>query len=284
MTELYVDDVRISGDMDGKLGHHFVTSDLLNMAPNDTKLSAKTVGHGSWRVRDDDVRRGQRTVGVTGWTMAESLDDMEARITELEQRPEQHVRVRFVGQGRDLYCEGILDVARPDQLNPVQTKWGAKLVCEDPYLYSTAIQTLFLQSQASSRGGLAWGTSGAGLKWPLDWGDGGLDGNSGIVYNAGNAAGGPVITVHGNFPQGVTLMDSLGRSLVFDGPVLSGSPVTFDCRPGRRTVKANGVNKSALLSSREWFTVPAGGDLGISFLPHTTGNGWAEVTMQDVWL
>lgn len=284
MTELFVGDVRISGDIDNQLGHHFVTSTLLNMAPDDTKVSAKTVGHGAFRVRDSDIRRGQRTVGVTGWTMAESLNEMEARIQQLEQQPEQHVRLRFVGQGRDVWCEGVWEFTRPDQLNPTLTEWTAKFTCEEPWLWSSVEQTLFLQSQASSTGGLNWGTDTEGLVWDLDWGDAGLDGNSGIVYNAGNATSGPVITVHGDYSQGVTLMDSLGRSLVYDGPILSGSPLTFDCRPGRHTVKADGVNRSYLLSTREWFDVPRGSDLGISFLPHTTGNGWAEVTMRDAWL
>lgn len=278
------DSVHISGELSEHTGHYFYLTDLLNMAPSDTQITAKTVGHGAFRVRDSDIRRGQRTVGVTGHTIASSFDELDRLLQELEQWAEQHVRLRLVGLGRDVWCEGIWDFTRPDRFNLRPTVWTAKLTCEEPWLWSTVEQTLFLQSQASSRGGLNWGSAGAGLKWPLDWGDGGLDGNSGIVYNSGNAAGGPVITVHGNFPQGVTLMDSEGRSLVFDGPVLSGSPVTFDCRPGRRTVKAGGVNQSALLSSREWFTVPAGGDLGVSFLPHTAGNGWAETTMQDVWL
>lgn len=284
MTELWVNDVRISGDIDNTLGHHFVTSDLLNMAPNDTKVSAKTVGHGSNRVRDIDIRRGQRTVGVTGWTMAESLDDMEARLCELEQWPEKHVRLRFVGQGRDLYVEGVWDFTRPDALNPVQTEWSAKILCEEPWLWSTGEQRLFLQAQATGKGGLQWGANGAALRWPLNWGDPGVDGNSGFIVNDGNAVGGPVITVHGNYPQGVTLADSSGRNLVYDGPILSGAPLILDCRPGRRTALVDGVNRARFLSVREWFTVPAGGSLGLSFLPHTTGSGWADVSMRSVWL
>lgn len=287
MTELILNDtVHISGEENNPAGHYFSATDLLNMAPNDTTIKAKTVGHGSFRVRDEDIRRGQRTVGVTGHTEAASFQQLDERLQELEQWAEQHVKLRLIGLGRDLWCEGIWEFTRPDELWPALTNWSAKLTCEEPWLWSSTEQKLFLQSQAAARGGLVFDEF-AGISsfmWPLDWGDGGLDGNSGIVYNAGNATGGPVITVYGNYPQGVTLMDSAGRSLVYDGPVLSGAPVTFDCRPGRCTVKSSGVNRSYLLSSREWFTVPKNSDLGISFLPHTTGTGWAEVSMRDVWL
>lgn len=280
MTEIILNDtVHVSGDLGVSTGHYFSETDLLNMAPNDTSITAKTVGHGSFVVRDEDIRRAQRTVGLSGTTLGVSLEDMGQRLQELAQWPEGHVTLRFVGQGRDVECTGVWDFTHPTQINPVVTEWSATLTCESPYLISHDEQTLFLKSQASSTGGLSWG-----LAWPLDWGDGGLDGNSGRIRNAGNAVGGPVVTVHGDFPYGVTLMDSEGRSLVFDGPVLSGAPLTLDCRPGRRLALSSGVNRSYLLSTREWFTVPAGGDLTVSFLPHTPGDGWAQVSMRDYWL
>jgi hypothetical protein len=281
MTEIILNGtVHLSGDKPDGLGHFFRTSDLLNMSPNDTDVTAKTVGHGSHVVRDEDIRRGQRTVGLTGFTMADSLDSMEALIQELEQWPEQHVTARFIGQGRDLEVTGIWSLDRPTSLNPVQVDWSATLLCESPYLLSHDVQTIYLQASASAEGGLQWGS--AGLLWPLQWGSDGLDGNSGIVYNAGNAFGGPVITVHGSWPSGVTVSDSTGRSLVYDGPVLSGSPLVLDC--DRRVATVGGVNRSYMLSKREWFTVPPKCDLGLSFLPHTAGTGWAEVNFQDHYL
>ena len=279
MTEIILNDtVHVSGVRVGASGHVFSETDLLNMAPNDTSIVAKTVGHGSFVVRDGDIRRAQRTVGVSGWTFGGSAREARERFAELCQWPEGHVTLRLVAEGVDVECTGVWDISRRE-IDAAEISWSATLTCESPYLISHDEQTLFLKSQASSTGGLSWG-----LAWPLDWGNGGLDGNSGRIRNAGNAVGGPVVTVHGDFPDGVTLMDSKGRSLVFEGPVLSGAPLTLDCRPGRRLALSSGVNRSYLLSVREWFTVPPGGDLTVSFLPHTTGDGWAQVSMHDYWL
>jgi hypothetical protein len=161
MTEIILNDtVHISGEAISLSGHSFRATDLLNMTPNDTTVTAKTVGHGSHVVRNEDIRRGQRTVGLTGWTEADNFEQLDARLTELEQWPEQHVTLRFVGMGRDVEATGIWTLERPDELWPALTAWSATLLCESPYLLSHEVQTLYLQASATSEGGLQWGPAG----------------------------------------------------------------------------------------------------------------------------
>lgn len=180
----------------------------------------------------------------------------------------------------DTYIVGAIETDYPAERLRRGALFTVTVTAPDPFRYATDPRNLFLQSQSVGTSGLNW--TDEGLLWPLDWGQSGLEGNTGIIRNDGNATAYPVITIHGDHPSGVTISDDLGRSIVYDGPILASSPVTLDC--GRRYASSNGVNRSQFLAIREWFDVEPGGDRTLSFLPHEQSDGWAEVEIRDTYL
>lgn len=151
------------------------------------------------------------------------------------------------------------------------------LLARDPRRYSTVVQEIVLTGGASS-GALTYP-----ITYPIHYRGAGTDSPSGQVTNAGTGTAYPVITVQGEIPGGFRLIDSAGRSIVYEMDVLAASPVTVDC--GRRVVTVGGVNHTWALSRREWFEVPPHGSLTISYVPaQLAGPSYATVALRDTWM
>lgn len=240
----------------------------------------------------------EERTGKTGAFKPRTLD-YNARVLTIHGRSraktrEEHIALWEAINALHLTTQTIRVVDREDTflIAGIETEFPAGKVwrnasftvtatCYDPFRYATEAQSLFLQSQSVIESGLDWG-DGDGLIWPLDWGQSGMEGNTGIIRNDGNAIAYPTITITGNLPSGATIRDDLGRALVYDGPILPSVPLVLNCRDQYATV--GGANRSQFLTYREWIDVAPGGDRTLSYIPHTAEEGWAQVEIRDTYI
>jgi len=130
------------------------------------------------------------------------------------------------------------------------------LVAPDPRRYGPT--TSDSEGMPTSGSGLVWnlGTAPSGLYW--DWGTPGVAGQ--VQYtNTGNATSLPRIEVGGlgAFAAGFRITEiETGRELIFERATNLGDVVVFDSRTQRATLAGGDV--TAFLSSRDWFSIPAG--------------------------
>lgn len=130
------------------------------------------------------------------------------------------------------------------------------LVAPDPRRYGPTVSDS--EGMPSAGSGLVWnlGTSGSGLFF--DWGSIGVLGQ--VEYtNTGTAATLPRIEVGGPgaFDLGFRITEiETGRELIFNRSTNTGEVIVFDSRTQRATLGAGDV--TAFLSSRDWFSIPAG--------------------------
>lgn len=131
-------------------------------------------------------------------------------------------------------------------------------VAPDPRRYGPAI-TVGPEGMPSAGSGLVWdlGTAGSGLYF--DWGTAGVLGQV-VVTNTGGAATFPVLAVGdaGGFDVGFRITEvETGRELTVVRVTNPGEIITLDSRTQRATIN-NGGDITGTMSSRDWFTIPAG--------------------------
>ena len=277
MTDLYLDGVKFAGER--------------GAAGDSVKFGIQQNGIEGWydtpSVKEDpesregadgsflrtQVHYSSRVVKATLMTLADSRYDHVALWKQLGELNRTPRRVRLVDLD-DTFIDAVLEFTYPSGRLTGVAKITVIATADDPVRYATALQSLSLVSGARS-GGTDYPT-----KYPTDYGgDADASQSYGVLTNDGNIASAPVITVRGSLPQGFTLMDSEGRGITYYDAVFPGSPVTVDCK--NRRVMVNGVNRSVMLSRREWFTVPAKGSLGVSFIPATDATaGTSTATVQ----
>lgn len=129
-------------------------------------------------------------------------------------------------------------------------------VAPDPRRYG--LTQSYATAMPTAGGGLFWdlGTAPSGLY--LDWGAEGILGQVSFT-NTGSATTYPRIEVGGAgaFAAGFRITEiETGRELTFERSTDTGDVVVFDSRTQRATLAAGDV--TAFLSSRDWFSIPAG--------------------------
>lgn len=103
---------------------------------------------------------------------------------------------------------------------------------------------------------------GAGLVWPLfqggvlDWGSAAA--GTGALHNLGTAPMYPTVSLTGNSGSGVAVGDGLGNEVVYRGEITA-APTVLDFEAG--TARVGGADRSSLLYTRRWWTVPPGGEV-----------------------
>jgi len=157
------------------------------------------------------------------------------------------------------------------------------LVCPDPRRVSKNASTVTLNTSSSSLSGLSFSTSNAGLVFPINFGQTGNTGNTGMIVNNGSYVSTPVITAHGWLDNGLTIhwntSDGNEGDLSFNGNV-GNVPVTINT--DTHSAIMGGLDVSYLLGSRDWPRIPAGGSCSFALL--ASGNGWVTVQSHDTYM
>lgn len=102
------------------------------------------------------------------------------------------------------------------------------------------------------------------------------------ITNKGNTDAYPVFVVTGEYNSGFTVGNNRGSEVTWEGYVTSASPVTVDMIHG--TVIQSGVDRSDLLSKREWFSVKPGEIIQPVFTSRQPGLGWCDILFRDTWI
>ena len=122
-----------------------------------------------------------------------------------------------------------------------------------------------------------------GLVFPLNFGQSGNMGNTGMITNNGSYTAMPVITAHGWLDSGLTIhwttSDGHEGDLSFNGNV-GNVPVTINT--DTHSAIMGGLDVSYLLGSRDWPRIPAGGSCSFALL--ASGNGWVTVQSHDTYM
>lgn len=150
-------------------------------------------------------------------------------------------------------------------------------VAPDPRRYAPAMTDS--EGMPSSGSGLVWdlGTAGSGLFF--DWGTAGVDGQVAFT-NPGTATTLPRIEVGGAgaFDAGFRITEiETGRELTFTRPTNLGEVIVFDSRTQRATLGQGDV--TAFLSSRDWFSIPAGETRRYQINPLGSVSGSPTITL-----
>lgn len=152
--------------------------------------------------------------------------------------------------------------------------WKLDLYAPDPRMYGSVQGVQITDSTIS--GGIDYP-----MDYPLDYG-GGVKEISYYISNRGNTEAWPKFVVRGNYYDGFSITNNAGSIITYDGIVSNSAPVTIDTATG--TATQSGVDKSSLLSRRDWFSIPPGGIIQPMFLPKQDAVGWCDIIYRDTWI
>ena len=103
-----------------------------------------------------------------------------------------------------------------------------------------------------------------------------------VVRNDGSCPAWPVIAVKGNFASGVRLGDGHGHWVTYQGMCVWSQPVYFDFA-AKSAYTATG-DCSIALTERNFWSVPAHGQVQPVLQPIQAGSGFAELAISDTYM
>lgn len=133
-------------------------------------------------------------------------------------------------------------------------------------------------------------SAGSGLVWPLgtapsglyfDWGTEGVLGQV-AFENTGEAATFPRIEVGGagSFGAGFRITEiETGRELTYTRSTVTGDVIVFDSRTQRATTSNGGGDVTGAMTSRDWFSIPAGATYRYQINPLGSVDGSPTMTL-----
>ena len=227
------------------------------LASADPKLSKRPNAHGSFNL--GQIFTKEHRPIVNGQYYGTSTADALAQRNRLNAlfSDGQAVTMRVTDElGPTTRRVWLLEASTAFRYDLSHFPFDLALVAPDPRRYGPMVTDS--EGMPSAGSGLVWnlGTAPSGLYF--DWGTPGVLGQV-TFTNTGSATSLPRIDVGGNgaFAAGFRITEiETGRELTFVRATNTGDVVVFDSRTQRATLAAGDV--TAFLSSRDWFSVPAG--------------------------
>lgn len=146
----------------------------------------------------------------------------------------------------------------------------------DPYIYGEE-RIITLGSTIAAGGGLQYR-----LTYPLNYNAQNLQAFIPQMKNNGNAISWPRFKVTGDYYSGFVLSDGKNNNVTYNGVVSRSSPVEIDMARG--TAIQGGIDKSVLISERDWFGVLPGEVIMPQFTPIRNGSGWCDIIIKDTFI
>lgn len=154
--------------------------------------------------------------------------------------------------------------------------WRMTFYSPDPFMYGVE-RTINVGSTTAVVGGMSYP-----LKYPLNYNSQTSTLVLAGVSNSGNAPAWPILKVTGDYFSGFSITDGRDRKITYTGSVSYASPVIIDTLKG--TATQNGVDKSVLLSDRQWFSVSPKGSIYPKFQPVQGSSGWCDIIIRDTYI
>lgn len=163
------------------------------------------------------------------------------------------------------------------QQSDTSASWKINFYAPDPFIYGPEKKIHLGSSQLTSSGGMKYI-----LTYPLNFRTNQELNAGDTMINNGNVEAWPVFTISGSYNEGFTLSDNRDHYVTYLGQVTPQSPVTIDM--GRGVALQGGIDRSTLLSQRQWFSVPPKTTIRPDFEPLKAGTGWCDIIIKDTWI
>jgi hypothetical protein len=220
---------------------------------------------------------GPRTLTLTGTAVADSalqLHEMRDEFTSLLAHGGYEEIEIENASGHRYLTVALSGSASWVQKIDTAAVWKLELYAPDPRMYGP--QRIAQISDGASFGGLNFP-----LSYPLSFG-GPVTQPALTIENNGNTESWPVFVVTGEYHSGFKIWDGLNNFINYDGIVTNQSPVKIDTLRG--TATQDGVDKSTLLSRRDWFSIPPNSSISPRFLPVQGASGWCDIMYRDTYI
>lgn len=163
------------------------------------------------------------------------------------------------------------------QQSDTSASWKINFYAPDPFIYGPEKKIHLGSSQLTSKGGLEYI-----LTYPLNYRTNQELNAGDTMINNGNAYAWPSFTISGTYTEGFTISDNKDHYVTYLGQVTPQTPVTIDM--GRGVALQGGIDRSTLLSQRQWFGVPPKKTIAPIFEPLKAGTGWCDIIIRDTWI
>lgn len=220
-----------------------------------------------------------RLIAISGTAVATSRGELQRMRDALtgvladgeyaEIRVETNSSVRYAMVGLENKVEWV------QQLDNVAV-FRLELYAPDPHIYG-AERIVTLGATSESGGGLRYI-----LTYPLNYNAQNVQLLTPPLTNNGNAKAWPRFKVTGDYYSGFTLTDGRDRKIVYNGAVTKASPVEIDM--GKGTAIQNGIDKTVMVSQRDWFSLLPGETMRPQFHPVQTASGWCDILIRDTFI
>lgn len=244
-------------------------------------LTERGAGDGAHAVEPSRILYSARTVTVHLHAIGDSREAVLALMDAVQRSMGRPVRLRVVDGPEDTYADGYARVEWDSDRDcgPEQWQLGTiTVVCPDPRRLSTSRRLYALAPNSGAAGGLLFDAGGC-MTWPVSFGGDYSVANVAVIENHGTSTAHPVITVSGDFPEGVRLSVGSGGSLAYGQP-LRWQPLVVDCLSG--TASVNGVDVTRNLTSRDMPEVAPGGTERVALV--SPGVGSVSVEVRDTYI
>lgn len=220
-----------------------------------------------------------RLIAVSGTAIAGSrqeLQQMRDALTGIltdgeyaEIRVETSASVRFAFVG----LEGsVVWVQQHDTVALFRIEFYAP----ESYIYG-AERIVTLGATTATAGGLKYA-----LQYPLNYNAPEVQPMAPSLTNFGNAKAWPRFKVTGDFYSGFIISDGKNNKVTYNGLVTNSSPVEIDM--GKGTATQNGVDKTVLVSTRQWFGILPHEIVRPEFTPIQSASGWCDIIIRDTFV
>jgi hypothetical protein len=159
-------------------------------------------------------------------------------------------------------------------LSAFSVAFSLQLFAPDPRRFGTQ-RTATVFPGTTSTGGVTYPVT-----YPVSYGAPGNTGSA-TLTNAGTAYADIMFTLVGPLTKPVIRNNGTGDQLTYNGNIPSGATVVINTASG--SVLYNGsTNYRALLTANQWFSIPAGGTIGVAFSTSNSGDaGYLGITYSD---
>ena len=220
-----------------------------------------------------------RIIGISGTAIATSRGELQRMHDSISGllRDGEYTEIRVETAGTVRYSTvGLENSLAWVRQHDTVAVFRLELYAPDPHIYGPE-RIVTLGATTDAGGGLTYP-----LSYPLNYNAQNLQSLTPPLANNGNAEAWPRVKVTGDYYSGFSITDGRDRKITYSGPVTRSAPVEIDM--GRGTAIQSGVDKSVLLSERDWFSILPGETLSPEFKPIQTASGWCDIIIRDTFI
>jgi hypothetical protein len=262
MGEFVLDPTALTGWDDG-----------VNVRRNTTP---RPVSHGDFK---EPYTYASRLIAVSGTAIATSRGELQqmrdALAGVLGKDEYSEIRVETAASTR-FAIVGLENSVSWIQQHDTVAVFRIEFYAPESYIYG-AERIVTLGASGESSGGLKYS-----LSYPLNYNATVVQPMSPTLSNRGNTTAWPRFKVTGDYYSGFILTDGKNNKVTYNGLVTNSAPVEIDM--GKGTATQSGVDKTVLISDRNWFGILPNDTIRPEFKPILPASGWCDIIIRDTFI